>query len=266
MGNNWFSITGVAIGNSDPAHYMYFDDVRLFRPCDDALECSPTHGQICPSIAAMLPPNDLLKVSNIGNASDMHLRVTTILGQVLYDSTFHNANGLPDFRLPRSIFPPTTATANYPFSLQISNACGAVRNEGSVLRIADTALYNPSLPWSDPTANWTGVPIPCCLNALYLQNMQIVGDVSFIVRDQIIVNGGVTLAPNSHVIFQAGNVIELVSAEFDGTNSSLEILEVPCPNRMACGNGGGCGGGQWSWIKTDSWFPRKSQLPPTAKA
>jgi hypothetical protein len=98
--------------------------------------------------------------------------------------------------------------------------------------------------------------------------------VSYIVRDQITVAGNVSLAPNSHVIFQAGNVTELDSAEFDGTNSSLEIIEVPCPNRMACGNG--CGGGSMVMdqngfvippqvaIAADSQSTVKSNVNPTA--
>ena len=70
--------------------------------------------------------------------------------------------------------------------------------------------------------------------------MQIVGDVSYIVRDSIIVQNGVSVAPNSHVVLQAGQVIELTNVEFDGTNSSVEILQIPCPNRVSCdGESGG---------------------------
>lgn len=55
--NDWFSITGQRLGNSDPSHYIYIDDVRLFRPCDVTMRCAKTHGQICPSVAIQQWPN-----------------------------------------------------------------------------------------------------------------------------------------------------------------------------------------------------------------
>ncbi|MEY3444922.1 MAG: hypothetical protein RLZZ519_3203 [Bacteroidota bacterium] len=240
MGNRWFNISGATSISSGYGKYMFFDDVRLWRPCDDILACYPTHGQICPSISVLQAPGDLLRVSNIANASDLHLKISALSGTIIKDTVYHNANGLPDFRFTRLDLPLSTATAYYQYDLEITNACGGFKKTGNI-QVYDTAAYNPIVPYRDTTANWTGVPIPCCLNTLTLQNTQIVGDVSFIVRNEIIVQSGVSLAPNSHVTLQAGNVTELSNVDFDGSNSSLEIIEVPCPNRMACGNG--CGGG-----------------------
>jgi hypothetical protein len=238
--DDWFSITGQAGGDSDPRNYVFIDDVSLWRPCDDILECFPTHGQICPDFVFPQTPGDLLKVSNISNASDLHLKLSTLGGVIIKDTIYHNANGLPDFRLDRLAVPISLAALLYQYDIEITNSCGGIKKTGHV-NIYDTAAYNPIIPYRDTTANWTGVPIPCCLNTLTLQNTQIVGDVSFIVRNEIIVQSGVSLAPNSHVTLQAGNVTELSNVDFDGSNSSLEIIEVPCPNRMACGDG--CGGG-----------------------
>lgn len=258
--NDWFSITGQQLGNSDPKHYVYFDDVRLFRPCDVMLRCTKAHGQICPTITTQQWPNNPITVRDISNASDIHLKIYNNPAQPVYDQTFHNGNGLPDFHLSRFAlgYP---ATAIYQYDLEISNACGGFKQTGNI-QVFDTALYNASPIWVDSTANWTVTPIPCCLNALVLQNMQIVGDVSYIVRDQITVQSGVSVAPGSNVIIQAGNVVELDSVEFDGTSSSVEILEIPCPNRMA-GEGGCCAEGNMMVINagviqapSDSLYPQ----------
>jgi hypothetical protein len=238
MGNTWFSISGLTSISSVHREYTYFDDIRLYRPCDQILECIPTHGQICPSVAILQAPGDLMRVSNISNASDLHLKIYASNSQIIKDTVYHNANGLPDFRFTRLGLPISTAAAIYQYDLEITNTCGGFKKTGNI-QVYDTSAYNPITPYLDTTANWTGVPIPCCLSSITLQNMQIVGDVSYIVRDQITVQNGVTLAPNSHVTLQAGNVTELSNVEFDGTNSTLEIIEVPCPQRCAQGCGGG---------------------------
>jgi hypothetical protein len=271
MEDDWLSITGQVLGDSDPRNYIFFDDIRLYRPCDDALECSPTHGQICPTVATMAPPGDILRISNISNAKDLRLKIYMNNGAIIKDTTWHNANGMPDFRFTRLDLPISTAPATYQYDLRITNDCGGFRKTGSVF-VQDTASYNPVTLWSDPTANWTGVPIPCCLDQLFLQNTQIVGDVSYIVRDQITVLNGVSMAPNSHVTLQAGQVVELYGVDFDGTTSTLEIVEVPCPNRMACGQG--CAGGSMVMdagefvmpvqVAADSQATVKGNVTPTA--
>jgi hypothetical protein len=267
-GNDWFSVTGEAFGSDNPKEYTYFDDVRLYRPCDDVLECVPTHGQICPSVATLHAPGDLMRVSNIANASDLHLKIYVSNSQIIKDTVYHNANGLPDFRFTRLDLPLSTAAAIYQYDLEITNACGGFKKTGSI-QVYDTSAYNPITPYVDTTANWSGVPIPCCLSALTLQNMQIVGDVSYIVRDLITVQGLVSLAPNSHVILQAGQVVEITSAEFDGSNSSLEIVEVPCPQR--CAQGADCGGGAMVMDAGAFMIPAQAatgeaHLAPTASA
>ncbi|MFN8394222.1 MAG: hypothetical protein U0176_06045 [Bacteroidia bacterium] len=66
--------------------------------------------------------------------------------------------------------------------------------------------------------------------------------ISYIVRDQITVQSALPQASGRNVIIlQAGNVVEIDSAEFDGSVSSLEILEIPCPQR--CAQGQDCGRG-----------------------
>jgi hypothetical protein len=230
--NDWFSITGQQIGNSNPRHYMYFDDVRLFRPCDVTFRCAKTHGQICPAAGVHQWPNNLMSVSNISNASDLHLKIYNNPSQPVFDQIYHNGNGLPDFHLSRWALPLNLASGNYEYDLEISNACGGFRKTG-IVQVFDTALYNASPVWVDTAANWSVTPIPCCLTNLVLQNMQIVGDVSYIVRNEITIQNGVSVAPGSNVIIQAGNVVEMDSVEFDGSNSTVEILEIPCPNRIA---------------------------------
>ncbi len=240
MDNTWFSITGNTSISSTYREYTYFDDIRLYRPCDELLQCVPTHGQICPTYAFPHAPGDLMRIGNIANASDMHLKVYASNSQLIKDTVYHNANGLPDFRLTRLGLPISTAAAIYQYDLEITNLCGGVKKTGSI-QVLDTASYNPITSYIDATAHWSPAPIPCCLSTLTLQNMLIVGDVSYIVRDEITVQNGVSIAPGSHVILQAGHVTELSNVEFDGSNSTLEIIEVPCPSRMACGNG--CAGG-----------------------
>lgn len=158
----------------------------------------------------------------------------------MFDSTYHNGNGLPDYYLSRFALPITWGIANYNYDLEVSNACGGFKKTGHI-QVYDTSYYPMNPVWVDTAANWTVTPIPCCLNTLTLQNMQIIGDVSYIVRNEITIQNGVSVAPGSNVIIQAGNVVEMDSVEFDGTNSTVEILEVPCPNRMA-GEEGCCAG------------------------
>ncbi|MFN8394221.1 MAG: hypothetical protein U0176_06040 [Bacteroidia bacterium] len=174
MDNDWFAITGQQLGNSDPTHYLYFDDVRLYRPCDDLFRCNRTHGQICPTIATMLPPDDLLAVRDIDNVRDVHLVISNTLQQSLLDTTWHNANGFTEFRLARTNLPAQMATGNYPYTLTLSNDCGATKHAGTI-RVADTALYNLTPPWTDSTANWSPMPIPCCLDSLLLRNLTLRG-------------------------------------------------------------------------------------------
>ncbi|MFN8397844.1 MAG: hypothetical protein U0176_24715 [Bacteroidia bacterium] len=208
IGNTWFSITGKTSVSSFYREYTYFDDVRLYRPCDDLLRCNRTHGQICPTIATMLPPDDLLAVHDIDNVLDVHLVISNTLQQSLLDTTWHNANGFTEFRLARTNLPAQMATGNYPYTLTLSNDCGATKHAGTI-RVADTALYTLTPPWTDSTANWSPMPIPCCLDSLSLRNITLRGNVSYIVRDQITVQSGVSIAPGSNVILQAGNVTEI---------------------------------------------------------
>jgi hypothetical protein len=156
-------------------------------------------------------------------------------GATVYDTTVHNANGLPDFHLSRFALP-YLAAAQYLIDVQVSNRCGAVISAGHEVVINDTVLYNPSPIWNDTTRNWTEVPVPCCLDTLLLENVSITGDVQYHVRSRIVIRGGVTVTPNSDIVIQAGHVIQIDTVEFDGSNSSVEIIQVPCPNRMACGN------------------------------
>jgi hypothetical protein len=235
----WFSITGNTSISSQYREYMYFDDVQLYRPCDVTNECYTGHGQICPEVFTPSAPNSLLRARNISNATKVELWLHATNGSLVYHVNHENRNGMPDFTLSRLALPAGIATAFYEYKLQISNDCGGLEYAGSI-HVQDTALYNLNPVWVDTAANWTQTPIPCCLSNLTLQNTQIVGDVSFIVRDQITVQNGVSVAAGSHVTLQAGQVIELTNVEFDGTNSTVDIIELPCPNRLACdGSGGG---------------------------
>jgi hypothetical protein len=241
MGNDWLVFTGNNLTlENNLSKYMYLDNVRLFRPCDYLNRCIQTTGQICPTVAAHLPPLDPITIIGMENVRHLRLKVYNSLGALVKDDLYTNPNGVPNFHLARLELPTLNgASSTYHYEAELTNNCGAVRRSGS-FTVLDTALYNPSPIWMDSTANWSETPVPCCLHTLTLQNTQIVGDVSYIVRDQITVTGGVSVAPGSHVILQAGNVVELDSVEFDGTNSTVEILEVPCPNRMAAE--AGCGG------------------------
>ena len=103
-------------------------------------------------------------------------------------------------------------------------------------------IYDTLTPWVDTTASWTEMPRPCCLDSLVLSNQELRGEVSFIVKDWISVEGGVSAAPNSNVLIQAGQVVELDSVEFDGTTSTVEILEAPCQScRLANPQSGSAG-------------------------
>jgi hypothetical protein len=239
MDNDWLVFAGSISFTSDLAKYMYLDNVHLFRYCDYLNRCTATTGQICPIVGAHLPPLDPLTIIGMENVKHLRLKIYNSLGNLVADDTYTNPNGVPNFHLARLDLPIFSASSTYHYEAELTNNCGAVRRSGS-FTVLDTALYDPSPIWVDSTANWSEVPVPCCLHTLTLQNMQIVGDVSYIVRDQITVQGGVSVAPGSHVILQAGNVVELDSVEFDGTNSIVEILEVPCPNRMS--SEAGCSG------------------------
>ena len=236
MGNRWFSISGGTGISSNRRHYMYFDDVRLYRQCDIYNRCYTGHGQLCPEVFTPTAPYSLLRARNIDNATKVEVWLYNSGGQEVYHRVHENRNGMPEYSLSRLHLPATMATAFYDYKMQISNDCGG-REFTGMIHVQDTALYNLYPVWEDTAANWTQAPIPCCVENLVLQNTQIVGDVDFIVQDQIIVTNGVSVAPGSHVLLQAGHVVELTNVEFDGTNSTVDIVEMPCPNRSSCGNG-----------------------------
>jgi hypothetical protein len=243
MDNDWLVFTGNNLTfENNLSKYMYLDNVRLFRYCDYLNRCTATTGQICPTVVAHLPPLDPLTINGMDNVRHLRLKIYNSAAGLISDDTYTNPNGMPNFHLARLDLPIFSASSTYHYDAEFTNNCGAVRRSGS-FTVLDTALYNLSPAWMDSTANWSETPVPCCLHTLTLQNMQIVGDVFYIVRDQITVQGGVSVAPGSNVILQAGNVVELDSVEFDGTNSTVEILEVPCPNRMAADAESGCGAG-----------------------
>ncbi|MEM6273567.1 MAG: T9SS type A sorting domain-containing protein [Bacteroidota bacterium] len=235
----WFSITGQRFGNQDPEHYMYFDDVRLFRQCDVDSACFTTTGQICPQIVTAPPPANPIEVNNISQAHSMRVRLfvpgTTSL---VWDTTYSNRNGLPDVKIPAQLLATRLATNNYDAEISLENKCGAIVTSRPIQvmnGIFDTLSY-----WVDTTANWSEVPTPCCLRTLTLENLEIVGDVSYIVKDTIWVRDGVTAADSSNILIQACDVIELDSVEFDGTVSTVEILEAPCQScRLAPPSSGG---------------------------
>ena len=232
----WFSITGNTSISSDYQDYTYFDDVRLYRQCDIYNRCYTGHGQLCPEVFTPTAPYSLLRARNIDNATKVEVWLYNSGGQEVYHRVHENRNGMPEYSLSRLHLPATMATAFYDYKMQISNDCGG-REFTGMIHVQDTALYNLYPVWEDTAANWTQAPIPCCVENLVLQNTQIVGDVDFIVQDQIIVTNGVSVAPGSHVLLQAGHVVELTNVEFDGTNSTVDIVEMPCPNRSSCGNG-----------------------------
>jgi hypothetical protein len=226
MGNHWFAITGRTNASDNPRHYMYFDDIRLFRQCDIDSACFNPTGQICPLIALQLPPAPPFKIKNIENANALKLRIAAIGGQVLIDTTFTNPNGLPDFYWPGEILANSVASGTYSYELTLSNKCGAFAQND--LFTVQNGIYDTLAPWIDSTANWSEVPKECCLHTLTLRDMEITGDVSYIVKDTIWITDGVTAAPGSDILIQAGQVVEMDSVEFDGTNTVVEILEAPC--------------------------------------
>lgn len=232
----WFSITGVVGFDSNLGTYTWIDDAKLYRQCDIDNRCYAGQGQLCPEVFTPTAPNSLLRARNISNATKVEVWLYDNSVQEVFHVVHENRNGMPDFSLSRLHLPATMATAYYNYKMQISNDCGGREFTGQI-HVQDTALYNLYPVWEDTAANWTQAPIPCCVQNLYLQNTQIVGDVDFIVQDQIIVSNGVSVAPGSHVLLQAGQVVELTNVEFDGTNSTVDIVELPCPSRSACGSG-----------------------------
>jgi hypothetical protein len=231
---------------------MFFDDVRLYRPCDVDLECWPAHGQICPDIATPLPPADPMRVLNIANADRLELELYAQNGALVFQDFRANANGMPDYTLSRLALPAGIASGTYGYRVTLRNGCGGTVREGLV-SIQDTTIYNLPPLWEDSEHNWTGVPIPCCLDSLVIANTTIRGDVSYIVGDLIVVGWGVSAAPNSNVTLQAGQVVELYDVEFDGSTSTVEIVEVPCPNRVAQGS---CTGGS---MVIDAGQPKREE-------
>jgi hypothetical protein len=222
----WFSVTGKTFGNSDPKHYMYFDDIRLFRQCDIDSACFNPTGQICPIFATPGPPGPPMVIKNIDNVDEIHVIIYNQMIQTLIDTTFFNPNGLPDFYFQPAILSGNVASGNYPYDVTLANKCGAVQYTGQFQ--VQAGIYDTLGPWIDSTANWSEVPKECCLHTLTLRDMEITGDVSYIVKDTIWITDGVTAAPGSDILIQAGQVVEMDSVEFDGTNTVVEILEAPC--------------------------------------
>jgi hypothetical protein len=222
----WLSITGKAFTNSSPKDYMYFDDIRLFRQCDIDSACFNPTGQICPIFATPGPPGPPMIIKNIDNVDEIHVIIYNQMIQTLIDTTFFNPNGLPDFYFQPAILSGNVASGNYPYDVTLANKCGAVQYTGQFQ--VQAGIYDTLGPWIDSTATWSEVPKECCLHTLTLRDMEITGDVSYIVKDTIWITDGVTAAPGSDILIQAGQVVEMDSVEFDGTNTVVEILEAPC--------------------------------------
>jgi hypothetical protein len=222
----WFSITGKGFSNSNPRDYMYFDDIRLYRQCDIDSACFNPTGQICPIFATPGPPGPPMVIKNIGNVDEIHVIIYNQMIQTLIDTTFFNPNGLPDFYFQPAILSGNVASGNYPYDVTLANKCGAVQYKGQFQ--VQAGIYDTLGPWIDSTANWSEVPKECCLHTLTLRDMEITGDVSYIVKDTIWITDGVSAAPGSDILIQAGQVVEMDSVEFDGTNTVVEILEAPC--------------------------------------
>lgn len=236
---DWLVVTGGAgIGNNNWNRYLYFDDISLTRPCDDDSACFVPTGQICPVFATPGPPGPPMVIKNIHNANQIHVIIYNQLVQTLIDTTFFNPNGLPELYFQPEILSGNVASGNYPYEVTIFNKCGGVKYEGQFQ--VQAGIYDTLGPWIDSTAHWSEVPKECCLHTLTLSNMEIVGDVSYIVKDTIWIRDGVTAAGNSNILIQAGQVVEMDSVEFDGTNSVVEILEAPCQGcRLAPAPSGG---------------------------
>ena len=226
IGNKWFAITGRSVASDNPRHYMFLDDIRLYRQCDIDSACFRPTGQICPSIGIQAPPNAPFVIQNIGNANSLRIRVWAGNGGNVLDTTYANPNGLPDFYMPAALLSTQLASSTYQYEITLSNKCGAVEKSGSFTVF--NGIYDTLAPWVDTTANWSETPIECCLHTLTLRDMEIRGNVSYIVKDTIWVAGGVTAADSSDILIQAGQVVELDSVEFDGATSSVEIVEAPC--------------------------------------
>ncbi|MEM0998992.1 MAG: T9SS type A sorting domain-containing protein [Bacteroidota bacterium] len=224
---DWLVITGGAgIGNNNWNRYTYFDDVRLFRPCDIDSACFPATGQICPRIAVQSPLATPFRIYDIQNANSLRLRITTAGSQVVVDTTYTNPNGLPDFYWPGEILGNSVASGTYLYEIALGNKCGAFRQSAGFTVL--NGIYDTLVAWVDTTAFWSETPLPCCLHTLTLRNLEIKGDVDYIVKDTIWIRDGVSAAAQSNILIQAGQVIEMDSVEFDGTLSTIEIREAPC--------------------------------------
>ena len=230
-GNTWLSVHGNTFISSESDHYTYLDDLRLYRPCDLTNACWPATGQICPQIVTAPPPSAPLQVLNITNANTMRVRLF-VPGQNsnVWDTLYTNNNGLPDVKIPARLLATRLASGNYDAEITLSNQCGQHLAQAHIQIL--NGMFDTLDTWTDPTRNWTKVPVPCCLSTLTLEDMQIVGDVQIKVRDSLIVRNGVTASPGSQILLQAP-VIELQdSVEYDGSVSDVTIEEMPCANRM----------------------------------
>lgn len=236
---DWLVITGGhSFTYNNFVRYLYFDNVSLFRQCDVDSACFPATGQICPRVAVQSPPATPFRVYDIANANSLDLRIATGGGVVVIDTVFTNPNGLHDFYWPGEILGNNVASGTYVYEITLRNKCGGVKQSDGFTVL--NGVYDTVAAWVDTTATWSETPIPCCLHTLTLADLEIVGDVSYIVKDTIWVRDGVTAADSSHVLIQAGQVVELDSVEFDGTVSTVEILEAPCQGcRLAPPTAGG---------------------------
>lgn len=226
MGNKWISVTGRTQVSSTPKRYVFVDDFRLYRPCDVDSACFRSTGQICPTIATQSPPASPFVIKDIGNANSMQIRIYAGNSGDIIDTTYTNRNGLPDFYMQPDLLASQLASSTYQYEITLNNKCGALEKTGSFTVL--NGIYDTLAPWVDSTAFWSETPIECCLHTLTLRDMEINGDVSYVVKDTIWITDGVTAADSSHILIQAGQVVELDSVEFDGATSTVEILEAPC--------------------------------------
>ncbi|MEM7037221.1 MAG: hypothetical protein AAF570_09600, partial [Bacteroidota bacterium] len=229
-----FVISGVNGANSNNVHHTYLDNVRFWRPCDEALKCRTTHGQICPLVISSPPPGVFLELRNIENVDSIRIKLYgSFNAQLVWDTTYINPNGFQEFKISTKMLSDRFAEQAYTVDMLLSNACGRHREE--LTNVSAGASISTFPAWIDTTANWSWAPVPCCLDTLRISNFTFAGIRAYIVKDFIEVGAGVVAAAGSEVVLQGQNYVELTSGvEFDDSVSSVEIITAPCTGcRMA---------------------------------
>lgn len=214
---------------------FYLDDVFVGDKCEVDFPCSRTKGCFYPTISNVINQTSAFEVDNIGNAETIALTINDLAGNLVFSKSLACPNGIsgPVYWLGGWN---DIAIGYYQYSFTLLNDCGSKYFSGILYKGENfTGTRNDFVC----TTGALAIPLPCCQQDLYIQNVQLSDTHEIKVLNNIIIGPNVTIKANSSILFQAGNEITGTPEINDEAGAEYEMKIEACPPMRMAGSGSG---------------------------